>query len=99
MSVQCAKLFAKHFKVEEQVTFLKTKVVQVAVGTPNRLTRLLEDVDYMQDVSTVLVDASFKDSKQRTIFDIPETRKDTFDLLASVVVPRVRKGALKLWFV
>lgn len=36
-----AKLYAKHFKVHEQVAMLKEKVA-IAVGTPNRIFKLLE---------------------------------------------------------
>jgi hypothetical protein len=32
---QVAKLFAKHFKIKEQITTLK-KRVNIATGTPNR---------------------------------------------------------------
>lgn len=37
-----AKLFAKHFKIEEQAQFLKNMPVNIAVGNPNRLCKLLE---------------------------------------------------------
>ena len=38
-----AKLYAKHFKVEEQKKVLQEAVVNVATGTPNRLVKLAED--------------------------------------------------------
>lgn len=38
-----AKLFAKHIKMEEQVVFLKNTLVNVAVGTPGRILKLLEE--------------------------------------------------------
>ena len=36
-----AKLFAKHFKLEEHVTYLKKTKVGTAVGTPGRVGKLL----------------------------------------------------------
>ena len=38
-----AKLFAKHFKVEEHVAYLKRTKIAAAVGTPGRLGKLLCD--------------------------------------------------------
>lgn len=35
--------FAKHFKVEEQVSFLKKSRTGIAVGTPQRLIDLIEN--------------------------------------------------------
>ncbi len=38
-----AKLFAKHFKLEEHVAYLKRTKIAAAVGTPGRLGKLLCD--------------------------------------------------------
>jgi protein CMS1 len=38
---EVAKLFAKHFKLEEHVAYLKKTKVGVAVGTPSRIGKLL----------------------------------------------------------
>ena len=40
---EVAKLFAKHFKLEEHVAYLKKTKVGAAVGTPGRLGKLLEN--------------------------------------------------------
>lgn len=37
-----AKLFAKHFKVEEQQKELSSRPVNIATGTPNRMAKLAE---------------------------------------------------------
>lgn len=37
-----AKLFAKHFKVDEQEKELQARCVNIAVGTPNRIAKLAE---------------------------------------------------------
>ncbi|OWF50212.1 Protein CMSS1 [Mizuhopecten yessoensis] len=39
---QIAKLFAKHFKLEEQQKFLAKKVCHIGLGTPNRLHTLVK---------------------------------------------------------
>ena len=38
-----AKLFAKHIKLKDSVTFLKSTRTGIAVGTPTRLKDLMED--------------------------------------------------------
>ncbi len=40
---EVAKLFAKHFKLEEHVAFLRKTKLSAAVGTPGRLGKLLEN--------------------------------------------------------
>lgn len=39
---EVAKLFARHFKLHEHITYLNRTKVGVAVGTPARLGQLLE---------------------------------------------------------
>lgn len=43
MCVSCHVQFAKHFKVAEQVEFLKKNRTGIAVGTPARLMDLLDN--------------------------------------------------------
>ncbi|WFD18714.1 Protein cms1 [Malassezia caprae] len=78
-----AKLFARHFKLEEQVSWLKSQPAPIAVGTPHRVQALLEQralrIEHLQ---AVLVDASWTDAKQRAVFDTPETRDALLALLA-----------------
>lgn len=40
---EVAKLFAKHIKLEEHVTYLKRTKIAAAAGTPGRLGKLLEN--------------------------------------------------------
>ncbi|KAG5457730.1 MAG: U3-containing 90S pre-ribosomal complex subunit-domain containing protein [Olpidium bornovanus] len=46
-----AKLFAKHMKIDDQVNFLKSSPVNIAVGNPNRLIKLFElgDGPFVED--------------------------------------------------
>lgn len=39
---EVAKLFAKHIKLEEHITFLRRTKLSAAAGTPGRLGKLLE---------------------------------------------------------
>ncbi|KAM7187129.1 U3-containing 90S pre-ribosomal complex subunit domain containing protein [Naviculisporaceae sp. PSN 640] len=76
------KLFAKHFKVEEQVTFLKNHRTGVAVGTPQRLIDLMENEALLiGDLKRIIVDASHIDQKKRGIMDMRETLMPLVKLL------------------
>ncbi|KAH7107448.1 U3-containing 90S pre-ribosomal complex subunit-domain containing protein [Auriculariales sp. MPI-PUGE-AT-0066] len=79
-SGQVAKLFAKHFKVNEHVQYLRKTKIVAAVGTPGRLGKLLEADDCLSldALSHIIIDFTYQDSKKRTIFDIPETRQELF---------------------
>ncbi|KAL2166583.1 hypothetical protein VTG60DRAFT_2478 [Thermothelomyces hinnuleus] len=69
-----AKLFAKHFKLEEQVSFLQKSRTGIAVGTPQRLIDLIENGALsIKDLKRIVVDASHIDQKKRGIADMRET--------------------------
>ncbi|KAG5983279.1 hypothetical protein E4U55_000357 [Claviceps digitariae] len=70
-----AKLFAKHMKVEDQVTFLRTRRCGIGVGTPARMMELM-DIDNglrLHHLERVVVDASYVDKKKRGIMDMKDT--------------------------
>eukprot|EP00884_Botryococcus_braunii_P006637 jgi/Botrbrau1/15975/Bobra.0375s0002.1 len=71
-----AKLFAKHFKVEEQKAYLAAHPLVMGVGTPNRIHRLTDLGALSLDRLQVLVLDLRPDVKQRTLLDIKETRDD-----------------------
>jgi len=75
-----AKLFAKHFKLEEHARYLKKTRVGAAVGTPGRIGKLLLETDSLSTsaLSHIVIDTTFRDSKKRSIFDIPETKEELF---------------------
>ncbi|KAL2128886.1 hypothetical protein VTI74DRAFT_8507 [Chaetomium olivicolor] len=69
-----AKLFAKHFKLEEQVSFLEKSRTGIAVGTPQRLIDLIENGALsVEKLKRIIVDASHIDQKKRGILDMRET--------------------------
>ncbi|KAG5645010.1 hypothetical protein DXG03_007287 [Asterophora parasitica] len=77
---EVAKLFAKHFKLQEHVQYLKRTKVGAAVGTPGRIGKLLCETDALNinALSHIMLDITWKDSKSRTLLDIPETRDEVF---------------------
>jgi len=77
---EVAKLFAKHFKLEEHVTYLKRTKVGAAVGTPGRIGKLLCETDALSfsALTHIMLDVTFRDAKKRSLLDIPETRDEVF---------------------
>ena len=60
-----SKLFAKHFKVEEQQAALKAQGIFAAVGTPNRLLKLADLGDlHLDHLKLLIIDVQL-DAKQR----------------------------------
>ncbi|KID89363.1 DNA/RNA helicase, DEAD/DEAH box type [Metarhizium guizhouense ARSEF 977] len=69
-----AKLFAKHMKVDDQVTFLKNRKTGIGVGTPARLIELIDNGALSLDnLQRLVVDASHVDQKKRGIMDMKDT--------------------------
>ncbi|KAF7978109.1 hypothetical protein HWV62_1522 [Athelia sp. TMB] len=77
---EVAKLFAKHFKLAEHVTYLKRTKVGAAVGTPGRIGKLLCETDALSlpALTHIMLDVTFQDAKKRSLLDIPETRDEVF---------------------
>ncbi len=93
--LQITKLFAKHFKMDEQKAFLANHTSPVAIGTPARILKLAEDEDKaidLIDVTHVIID-SYRDAKSRTIFDIPEVRIELLKLMTKTAL-RTRLNTL-----
>ena len=79
--IAVAKLFARHFKIDEQKTFLQSHICPLAVGTPQRLQDLLANGLDLQKLRCIIVDATWTDQKQRTMLDTIETRQALFSML------------------
>ncbi|CAE6459330.1 unnamed protein product [Rhizoctonia solani] len=97
---EIAKLFAKHFKLEDHIAHLAKTRVGVAVGTPARISQLLAEPDALsvKALSHIVLDLTYIDTKQRSLLDIPETRVDTFRgvLGHSRIRERLLNGKTKL---
>jgi protein CMS1 len=96
---QCriAKLFAKHFKVHEQVEALKLQPAAIGAGTPNRLAKLLEvEALKLEKIRYIVLDVRL-DVKKRTILDMPEVTGDWWALWDNCgLKKRVAEGKAKL---
>jgi len=91
------KLFSKHMKVKEQVEFLSKSVVKIAVGTPNRLIKLAENESLdMNKLDLLVIDYTYKDSKNRNIFEIPEIRKDLLAFIKQNCISRIKDQSQKI---
>ncbi|KJA27402.1 hypothetical protein HYPSUDRAFT_131565 [Hypholoma sublateritium FD-334 SS-4] len=97
---EVAKLFAKHFKLEEHVTYLKRTKIGAAVGTPGRLGKLLNETDALNvsALSHIILDTTHKDAKMRTLLDIPETRDEVFKtvLKNEAVLQGIKEGKIQV---
>ncbi|KAI0049659.1 hypothetical protein FA95DRAFT_1581570 [Auriscalpium vulgare] len=87
-----AKLFARHFKLEDHVKYLKRTRIGTAVGTPGRIGKLLCETDALSvsALTHIMIDVSFRDAKKRSLLDIPETRDELFKTVFDA--PQVREA-------
>ncbi|KAJ7470546.1 U3-containing 90S pre-ribosomal complex subunit-domain containing protein [Mycena latifolia] len=97
---EVAKLFAKHFKLAEHVTYLRRTKVGAAVGTPGRIGKLLCETDALtvSALSHIILDVSFRDAKKRNMLDIPETRDEVFKTVlgAPKVLQAIKEGKIQV---
>ena len=76
-----AKLYAKHFKVQEQIEMLSKEYYPIAIGTPNRLSKLIEMGSLsLKHTKIALVDITL-DSKRYNILTLNEIKQDFYKLL------------------
>ncbi|KAF2877101.1 U3-containing 90S pre-ribosomal complex subunit-domain containing protein [Massariosphaeria phaeospora] len=76
------KLFAKHIKLAEQVTQLKSNNSDLGVGTPERLSALLDAKALSTaNLEHIIVDTSYIDQKKRGILDMKELHESLIRLL------------------
>lgn len=95
-----AKLFARHFKLEEHVSYLKRSKIGSAVGTPGRIGKLLCETDALSvsQLTHIILDLSYRDTKKRSLLDIPETRDEVFRTVlgAPMVLKGIQEGKIQL---
>ncbi|KAJ5726388.1 Protein CMS1 [Penicillium malachiteum] len=83
------KLFAKHIKLDEAKQFLQRAQMGIGVGTPSRVSDLIESGDLkLNDLQRLVIDGSHIDQKQRGIFDMKDTH---FPLLKLLTCPDLRE--------
>jgi protein CMS1 len=87
--------------LSEHIEYVKKTSINIAVGTPGRVRPLVAEDDTLklEKLRYLVIDANYIDSKRRTIFDIPETVKDLFEILRNEELKkRIKDGKLKLVF-
>lgn len=90
-----AKLFAKHMKVEEQVSVLRSRV-NIASGTPSRIKKLIDiDALGLSRLSVVVIDMH-TDAKGYSLFTLPQVSDEFWDLYKSHFHHRIVEGDLRI---
>ncbi|KAJ2439455.1 cms1 ribosomal small subunit, partial [Coemansia sp. RSA 2440] len=82
-----AKLFSRHIKIDTQKKMLEEGAVDVAVGTPNRVLRLLRDGDLKVNRLKLVAIDCWQDEKMRVVVDMDDTRSDLFAIWRDVLLP------------
>jgi len=119
---EVAKLFAKHFKLADQLKHCSKACFGVAVGTPDRVGKLLEasvalnsdkangsvEIKSSKSRSSIglsitstaflVLDVSYRDTKNRSMLDLPEARDALFRLVLnrSDIMNRFKSRRMKL---
>lgn len=84
--------------MDDQVTFLVSKSVPVCVGTPGRVLSIYQEhPSILNQVKHIIIDC-IRDSKLRTVFEIPEIQKPLFDLVTITYIESISIGSTKISF-
>ncbi|KAJ2807253.1 cms1 ribosomal small subunit [Coemansia guatemalensis] len=81
------KLFSRHIKIGEHKTQLKSTAVDIAVGTPNRVRKLMEEGDLKVNRLKLVVIDCWQDNKMRVLIDMDDTRSDLFAIWRDILLP------------
>jgi len=77
-----AKLFAKHMKLKDHIKYVEKTTFGIGAGTAHRIETLIEkEVLKLHDLKRVVIDGSYVDEKQRTIFTDRDAFLPTLSLL------------------
>lgn len=92
------KFIAKHMKLKENIEYLAKTKVGIAVATPARLKDLIEQKAMkLDDMATILIDASYLDEKKRALTDMADLFKPLVELLHhETVKSRLKAGTSRL---
>ncbi|XP_062577120.1 protein CMSS1-like [Saccostrea cucullata] len=94
---KCAKLFAKHFKIEEQQKYLSKNVCHIGLGTPNRICSLIKNGSlHLDSVKSVVLDWNWRDKKFKRMADIIDLRIDLMVLLQTFIIPHIHANKCKI---
>uniref|UniRef100_A0A674P7U8 Cms1 ribosomal small subunit homolog n=1 Tax=Takifugu rubripes TaxID=31033 RepID=A0A674P7U8_TAKRU len=91
------KLFAKHIKIEEQVKLLQKGVTHIGVGTPGRVSALIEnDGLNLKSLRYLVLDWNWRDQKLRRMVDIPEIKLDFMKMMESGILKGSKEDVIKI---
>ncbi|XP_072252783.1 protein CMSS1 isoform X2 [Leuresthes tenuis] len=94
---KAAKLFAKHIKIEEQAKLLQKGVTHIGVGTPGRISALIEkEALNLQALRYLVLDWNWRDQKLRRMVDIPEIKLDFMKLLDGGILAACKEDKVKI---
>jgi protein CMS1 len=97
LNMRVAKLFAKHMNVDDQVNMLESNSYGIAVGTPNRLLKLIqtnnedgEGALSLEFTELIVIDCH-EDKKKFTVCTMNDTAPDMMKLIQEGVLPQMKK--------
>ena len=92
MKCKIGKMFAKHFKITEQIEALQKTYYPIIVGTPHRILKLIElGALGLEECKAVLLDMAL-DSKDFSLLTLPAVHADVYRFIDMVS----RKEEIKL---
>ncbi len=97
IKVKIGKLFAKHFKLSEQIEMLSKTYFPIVIGTPNRIEKLIELGALSLKESKVLLVDHTPDVKNFTTLTLPDVKNDFYKLFYEYV--HKEKGHMKIAFI
>ncbi|KAJ2664932.1 Protein cms1 [Coemansia sp. RSA 1200] len=81
------KLFSRHVKLVAHKKLLNSSPIDIAVGTPNRIHKLLADGDLKPSRLRLVVIDCWQDEKMRVVVDMDDTRADLFAIWRDILLP------------
>jgi hypothetical protein len=91
LRIRAAKLFAKHMTIEEQTKQMESGSFGFAVGTPHRIVTLAEKGVLSLERTKFVVLDTFLNSKNFSVYTLPDTVPHTQQLLKEYVYPECNK--------
>uniref|UniRef100_A0A3P9JGF9 Cms1 ribosomal small subunit homolog n=1 Tax=Oryzias latipes TaxID=8090 RepID=A0A3P9JGF9_ORYLA len=84
-------------QIEEQVKLLRKGVAHIGIGTPGRISALIEKEGLnLQALRYVVLDWNWRDQKLRRMVDIPEIKLDLMKLLENGIFSACKEEKVKL---
>lgn len=97
IKVKIGKLFAKHFKLSEQIEMLSKTYFPIVIGTPNRIEKLIElGALSLKETKVLLIDYT-ADIKSFTALTLPDVKNDFYKLFYDYV--HNEKSHMKIAFI